>query len=224
MTLIRDSFHRLFPGQEFPYQTYLEYNRRLADFNANIRLQNNTIYLHLNLQWKDIDEEIKIGLIQSLLLKILKRKGHTSNIELYSNFIKSIPILTFKTKSDPVLEDSFQRVSQQFSVIFQGQLEKPNLQWGEVSFRKLAHYNFHNDTVTVSSTFQEASRAVLDYLMYHELLHKHYTFEQRNGRSAYHTREFREAERLYPQQKEMEGEINRWVKKKRIKPAFWRFW
>jgi hypothetical protein len=225
MSIIQESYYRLFQ-QPIPYQTHLEYNRRLAPFNANIRRQNNTIFLHLNLQWKDIDEEIKIGLIQQLLLKILKKKGNTSNIELYHNFIKSIPILTPKVKSDPTLENSFHRVNLLFQQFFGCLLEQPNLQWGEASFRKLAHYNFHADGITVSSLFKEASVAspqLLDYLMYHELLHKHYKFEQRNGRSAYHTREFKEAERKYPQYKEVERQVNSLVRSKRRR-NFWRWW
>ncbi len=220
MNLIHESHSRLFPSKPFPYQTHVEYNRRLSDFNANIRLRGNTIYLHLNLQWKDIDEEIKIGLIQSLLLRLFKERRTTSNIQLYNNFIKNIPILTPKTKSDPILEQSFQRVNERF---FDYQMERPNLQWGKASFRQLAHYNFHDDNVTVSSLFQDVPLEVIDYLMYHELLHKFYKFEHRNGRSAYHTREFKEAEQRYPNQKGTERQLNLIVQKK-CRKSFWRLW
>ncbi len=224
-TIVHQSFQRLFPGKEFPYNTHLEYNRRLNDFNANIRKHNNTISVHLNLQWKDIDEEIKIGLIQSLLLKILKEKDRktTPNIELYHNFIKNIPILTPKTRTDSALEASFQRVNQLFQQFFDQGLEQPNLQWGEAAFRKLAHYNFHDDSITVSSLFKDTTPEVLDYLMYHELLHKFYKFEHRNGRSAYHTREFKEAERRYPNYKDVEKQISKITQKRRIS-SFWNWW
>ncbi len=49
MNLIQESFSRLFPDKEFSYQTEMEYNRRLADFNANIFLYNNKIRVNLNL-------------------------------------------------------------------------------------------------------------------------------------------------------------------------------
>ena len=111
MDIIQNSFDRLFPDNEFHYETEMEYNRRLGDFNANISLIRNKIKVNLNLQWKDIDNEIKIGLIQHLLLKIFKKKINTTNIDLYNNFVKNIPLLTPKTKSDPLLEASFQRVN-----------------------------------------------------------------------------------------------------------------
>ena len=76
MDLIQESFQRLYPGIAFDYTPKLEYNRRLSDFNANISYdkRNKIIKINLNLQWKDIDDEIKIGLIQHLLSKIFKSK------------------------------------------------------------------------------------------------------------------------------------------------------
>jgi hypothetical protein len=210
MNLIQESYQRLFPEKEFPYQTYLEYNRRLSDFNANIHFDRKKISLHLNLQWKDIDDEIKIGLIQTLLLKIFKKKkSNTQNINLYNNFVRNIPILTEKTKSDPVLAESFYRVNQGF---FFNQIEKPNLTWGSDSKRKLASYNFHDDTVTVSTIFKDSKQEILDYLMYHELLHKYHKFKHKNGRSFYHTKEFKEDENIFPNKTQLEQEINQIIR------------
>ncbi|MBI2146518.1 hypothetical protein HYU22_04205 [Candidatus Woesearchaeota archaeon] len=219
MNLIEESFRRLFPGKGFFYQSDLEYNRRLSSFNANIRKSNNKLTLRLNLQWKDIDDEIKIGLIQHLLLKMFKERKNTPNIDLYNNFIKNIPLLTPKTESDPVLENSFQRVNQRF---FEHQVEQPNLQWGQRSFRKLASYNFHDDSITMSTLFRQARPEVLDYIMYHEMLHKHFKFKHHNGRSAFHTREFKTAESSYPRQEQIEQEIQQLVRTTRRK-NFWKW-
>lgn len=205
MNLIPESFGRLFPERQNHYDFKLQYNRKLSRFNANIRKSRDTIAVHLNLEWKKVDDEITIGLIQSLLLRILKEKKHTPNIELYNNFIKNIPSFTEKTQSHPVLEASFSRVNQRF---FADSVEKPNLMWGEASRRKLASYNFHDDTIKISSLFQHAAAEVLDYLMYHEMLHKQHTFTHRNGRSRFHSREFRQDEQAYPEQEKMEKEIS----------------
>ncbi len=221
MHLIQESFQRLFPEKEFTYEAKLNYNLRLSDFNSNIRYRGNQLEVNLNLQWKDIDNEIKIGMIQTLLLKLLKAKKNTPNIELYHNFIKNIPTLTPKTESDLVLNDSFKRVNEQF---FSNQIELPNLTWGTDSRTKLASYNFHRDVISVSTIFKTAPERVLDYLMYHELLHKWQKFQHKNGRSFYHTSEFREAEREYPQQKEVEEEIKRIIKCSSPKRRLWKWW
>jgi len=223
MNLIQESYQRLFPEKEFSYETLMEYNRRLSNFNANIKLQQNKISVNLNLQWKDIDDEIKIGLIQHLLLKIFKKKKNntTQNINLYNNFIKNIPTLTPKTKTNPLLCSSFERVNELF---FSSLLEKPNLVWGSNACRKLASYNFHDDTVTVSSIFLDAKEDVLDYLMYHELLHKYHKFKHKNGRSSFHTKAFREDESRYPQQQEIEHKIEKIIrcqKVKKVKKSLW---
>lgn len=224
MNLIEESFQRLFPEKEFPYQAEMEYNRRLADFNANIRLEPRKIKVNLNLQWKDIDQEIKIGLIQHLLLRIFKKRAHTHNIELYNNFIKNIPILTPKTQSDPTLEASFNRVNNQY---LSNSVEKPNLTWGTASFRKLASYNFHTDTITVSTIFTDAQPEILDYLMHHEMLHKHHKFKHHEGRSSFHTGAFRQDEQRYPNHRSIEKEIESIIRKKkygeRRKSGFWTF-
>ena len=213
MDLIQESFMKLFPNQAFSYATEMEYNRRLGDFNANIVLNHNKIKVNLNLQWKDIDEEIKIGLIQHLLLKIFKTKQKsTQNIEIYNHFTKNISMLTPKTKIDPFLEESFQRINRQF---LDHQVEISNLRWGKDSKRKLACYNFHSDTITVSTIFQDARQEVLDFLMYHEMLHKYYKFTHKNGRHSYHSREFKDAEKSYPNYQEIEKEIEGIIRKNR---------
>src|SRR3989338_515594 len=103
MNLIQEAYQRLFTQRQFSYLTKLEYNRRLDHFNANIKLDQTLLQVNLNLNWKDIDEEIKIGLIQHLLLKIFKNKNNNSkigilepknkstyNLQLYHNFIKEV--------------------------------------------------------------------------------------------------------------------------------------
>jgi predicted metal-dependent hydrolase len=220
MNIIQESYTRLFPDKTFIYQTYLEYNRRLSDFNANIKFHREKISVHLNLQWKDIDNEIKIGLIQHLLLKVFKKKRSTPNIDLYNNFTRNIDILIPKTNFDPILEKSFERVNSKF---FFNQLKKPNLIWGQDSRRKLASYNFHNDTVSVSTLFNNTKEEILDFLMYHELLHKHHKFKHKNGRSSFHTPQFKRDEASYPRHKEIEKEIEIIIKKKPQKRTLWNF-
>src|SRR3989344_474616 len=222
MNLIEESFQRLFPEQHFSYATELLYNRKLGHLNANIRHTPRTIAVHLNLHWKAIVNEIKIGLVQHLLLKVFKQRGRTPNIILYHNFIKNAHLVAPKTKTDPTLEASFQRMNGHF---FSNALEQPNLQWGKAAFRKLASYNFQSDTITVSTLFQQAASELLDYLLYHEMLHKHFKFRNTKERCSYHSREFREAERQYPEQEKREKEIEALIRNQqrtlRRKKGFW---
>jgi predicted metal-dependent hydrolase len=215
MNLIQESFQQLFPNKTLNYQTLLKYNKKLGDFNGNIKLLDNFLQVNMNYKWKEIDQEIQIGLIQTLLLKMFakryryKEKTPTFNINLYNNFVKKIPLLTPKTKTHPILENSFHRVNQQF---FHELLDRPNLQWGTASKAKLACYNFHNDTITVSTIFKDAPDHVLDYLIYHELLHKKQKFQFKNNRNYFHTKRFRQAEDLFPNKNQIDKEINKIIR------------
>lgn len=222
MNLIQESFQLLFPDKIFDYTPILKYNKKLGDFNSSIRLTGKILQVNLNYKWREIDPEIRIGLIQSLLLKLFARKEgckkiSTYNIEFYYQFIKKIPSFAQKKASCPLLEDSFHQLNQTY---FNSLLEKPNLVWGAASFRKLASYNFHNDTITISTIFKEAPKEILDYLIYHELLHKKQQFDYKNNRTYYHTRTFRKAENLFPDKKQIEGQINQLIKQYRKRGSF----
>ncbi len=223
MNLIQQSFQELFPTKQLTYKTILKYNKKLGDFNGNIKLQYNTLQVNMNYKWQEIDEEIQKGLIQTLLVKMFAKrfrypaKNTTFNIELYNNFVKKIPSITPKTKTDPILEASFHRVNQNQ---FYNLIDQPNLVWGTDSRRKLACYNFHNDTITVSTLFKEVKPEILDYLIYHELLHKKQKFQYKAGRNYFHTKQFRQAESQFPNQKQIEQELNKIIRKRPRKQSF----
>jgi len=215
MNLIQQAFQELFPTSELQYKTILKYNKKLGDFNANIKLNYGILQVNMNYKWQGIDDEIQKGLIQTLLVKMFGKRFRyksktTFNIELYNNFVKKIPTITPITKTNPVLEASFHRVNQNH---FYNLIDQPNLVWGTASKAKLACYNFHNDTITVSTIFQEARSDILDYLIYHELLHKKQKFKYKAGRNYFHTKKFRTAESLFPNQKQIEIEITGLIRK-----------
>ena len=112
MSLIKQSFEQLFPEKEFQFTPIIKYSKAFNSYNANIRLSKigfskHILELRISNQWKNIDDEIKIGLIQSLLLKLFKEKKTTINIDIYNNFIKNVHIAIPKKDSDPHLLQRF---------------------------------------------------------------------------------------------------------------------
>ena len=219
MSIIQESFSKLYPNKELNYNIKLKYSRRFNDFNANVRMQYNDLEFNLSRKWKNIDDEIKIGLLQSLLNKIFKTKIKTSNIDLYNIFIKKLHLSIPKTKTDPILEDSFNRINEKY---FYGIIEKPNLVWGVNSIRQLGVYNYQTDTITISSIFKQHIE-LLDYIMYHEMLHKKHKFINKNNRNYHHTKEFKKKEKEFENAKDMEKLIRIITARKRIKRLFWPF-
>ena len=215
MNLIEKAFNGLFPNQEFNYHYSINYSGRFKDYNANVRLYKNKLEFNLSKKWRSINPEIRIGLIQELLLKILNKKAKTNNIDLYNSFIKNLHISIPKTKSDPILEDSFNRIDQKY---FFSALEIPNLKWGRESFHKLGSYEYQTDTITISSIFRKLADAeVLDYIMYHELLHKKHKFKTTNQKTYAHTKKFKQDEKKFENYALIEKKIKLICSKTKLK-------
>ena len=211
--LIRESFQQLYPDKEPKYNFSLKYSRKFKPYNANVKLRGNNLSFHLSKEWKKISKEIQIGLIQELLTKILKDKKRTMNMELYNLFMKNVHLAVPKTKTDEVLEESFNRVNE---IYFNEMLDKPNLQWGNDSTSKLGSYEYGSDTITISTIFKSAQQELLDYVMYHEMLHKKFKFQNKNGRNLHHSNEFKKMEAKFENRNLIEKEISKLARKHRF--------
>ena len=227
-TLVHEAYQLLYPDKQLPYEPSLRYSGRFKDYNANVRLHRDVLEFRLCRKWTEVSPEIQIGLLQSLLLRLFRDKRKTLYTDLYNNFVKSLHLAIPKTKNDPVLEVVFERVNENY---FTGILERPNLEWGSFSKRKLASYNYKTDTISVSTVFQHVQDpALLDYVMYHEMLHKKEKFNCAGSRNHFHTTEFRRKERLFEDWEAVEQRLNRAVSRARWKEAddatpslpFWR--
>ncbi len=105
------------------------------------------------------------------------------------------------------LAAAFERVN---AAYFDGRLSRPTLTWGRgFTMRKFGHYDAVHDTVLVSATLDAADVAswLVDYIVYHELLHRELGVAWRNGRRAMHTPEFRQAERRFRRLREAEAAL-----------------
>jgi len=90
MEIIKEAFSRLYPGKDFDYDCSVRYSGKYGAYNAGIRKSSGRMELSLSKKWKDIDEEILIGLAQSLLLKLFNDKKKTMNVDLYNNFVRNL--------------------------------------------------------------------------------------------------------------------------------------
>ena len=93
----------------------------------------------------------------------------------------------------------FERVNREY---FEGRVERPRLVWNStLTRRKLGHYQPASDTVLISITLDQPGipEAVIDFVMYHELLHKDLGIPIVNGRRQAHSPAFRRAEKKFRQ-------------------------
>jgi len=215
--MIEEAFMELFPEKEFSYSGKIKYSGRFKGFNANIKLNRFTknIVFNLSKNWRSIDRNIKMGLLQELMCRMFKKRAKTTNMDLYNIFIKQAHLAVPKTKSHPILEDSFNRVNDNF---FAGMIDLPNLAVSE-GLRTLGHYDYGTDTVSVTKHVLDYQDC-LDYVMYHELLHKKHKFKTKNGRHFHHTSEFRKKEKEFPDAEEIENKLSRILSKRKLRSWF----
>jgi len=107
------------------------------------------------------------------------------------------------------LDSVFQRLNQQF---FDGLLAQPLLGWSRrLSRGMLGHFDPSHNAIVISRIFDQprTPELTLDYVMFHEMLHLRYPVDHAGVRRRVHTREFREAERKFPQLKEAKELLKR---------------
>ncbi len=202
--LVQIAYEALWPEETLAYDTRVRYSGHFKGYNASIRLSRNTITVSLSRQWKGISPDIQVGLVQELLVRLLKKKKHTLNMDLYQNFLKQVHKVVPKTKTHPVLHDRFIRLNELY---FHGLMELPNFAIHD-STRKLGTYEYGTDTISITKSLLQ-DMELLDYVLYHEMLHKKFKFTGRAGRHHHHTREFREWEQNYPGAAQLEKRLSR---------------
>lgn len=216
MNLVETAYKELYPENPLLKDCVLKYSGRFRGFNANVRMTSAELIVNMSRQWKTVSPDIQKGLIQELLVRVFKNKKQTLHMDLYHHFIKSMSKVAPKTRTHPVLEESFERVNNAF---FTGMIEKPNLKIGN-GVNRLGTYEYATDTVSISKILLEHPE-LLDYVMYHELLHKKHQYKSNSGRHTHHTHAFRKEEQKFPNADILEGELNKLVRKNKRMLSFW---
>lgn len=106
------------------------------------------------------------------------------------------------------LDESFARVN---AACFGGAMPRPKLEWNRaLTGRKFGHYRFSTDTVmlSVSLDMPDVPALAVDFVMYHELLHKRHGVIMVNGRRIAHSAAFRADERRFARYEEAERLLN----------------
>jgi hypothetical protein len=107
------------------------------------------------------------------------------------------------------LGDAFDRVNTGY---LGGQCARPCLTWSRAfTGRKFGHYDPVHDTVMISASLdsQQVPKYVVDYVVYHELLHKKHGANWSNGRRYVHTLEFKRDERRFSRYAEAEAVLSK---------------
>jgi hypothetical protein len=134
--------------------------------------------------------------------------------EEYSSVLLDLDLIAEVIAENP--QGNFYNLNQLFDKVnyeyFAARLVKPRLAWSQIkTYRKLGHYEPARDRVVISMSLDSAKvpQFVIEFVLYHELLHKHHGTKWVNGRRMVHTPEFRVDERKFKLYKQADG----WLKK-----------
>jgi len=97
------------------------------------------------------------------------------------------------------LEEIFDDLNRRF---FHGLMGRPQLTWSREHARnRLGHYDPAHNAIVISRVFDDprVPRYVVEYILYHEMLHLKHPVKLRGSRRCVHSREFVEEENLFPE-------------------------
>jgi hypothetical protein len=103
----------------------------------------------------------------------------------------------------------FERLNKDY---FGAALDPPKLGWSRRTTTALfGHYDKDHQSITISRTLDsdDVPAFVLDYVLFHEMLHLVYDVKYKNRRRCVHGPEFKRHEGIFPRFKEAQG----WLKK-----------
>lgn len=218
-------------AQDFYQSSVAPLEIQLVGMNALWRLRDyiNGRILRIHIGFINADQTIWKAILADILMG---RSGGRSNTnrqivdeftmsEDFSNVIFEIESLaappapmTLGRAHD--LEESFARVNRTY---FNGQMARPILTWNQtLTTSKFGHYQPSRDTVMISVSLDnpEVPTRLVDYVMYHELLHKKHGGTIVNGRRVFHGPDFRADERLFESWEEAEKLLTRIARKQRL--------
>ena len=107
------------------------------------------------------------------------------------------------------LEEVFERLNARF---FDGLLGRPQLGWSRNASRhQLGHFDPSHNAIVISRVFDRPRSPLLalEYVMFHEMLHLRFPVDHSKARRCVHTKEFKAAEKQFPDFREAKELLKR---------------
>lgn len=93
---------------------------------------------------------------------------------------------------------------------FNGLMARPRLGWSVRTSRSvLGHYDPSHHTIVITNLLDshKVSELAVRYVLFHEMLHLRFPVQHRGAKRCVHTREFKNAERMFKDYKKAQQEL-----------------
>ena len=196
--------------------------------NHTIRVRDGVVFVRIAEICRQMPPNAQKALAFILVAKLLRKKVSPEAREIYSGFVKTQEIRTLATENKRArgrkiissangdvydLGEIFARLNRNY---FQDKLPKPVLSWSaRKTYRILGHHDSTHETIVISKSLDDKKVPpfVVEYVVFHEMLHIFHPTEHRDGRRYNHTPQFRRNERKFAYFEEAEKWIEQNVKK-----------
>lgn len=177
--------------------------------NSRIRLRDGWLIVRISDVLIDAPFEFHRALASILIRKLFRRRMLKNDLDIYQSYLKQAHIheksvanrrargrkVVTTAKGEVYdLDNIFVFLNQ---VYFESSLPKPVLTWSaKKTFRILGHHDSTHETVAISKSLDDkrVPRFVVEYVVYHEMLHIKHPTVHHNGRRYNHTLAFRRDE------------------------------
>ncbi len=185
-----------------------------ANLNNTIRLRQGRLLVRLSDLLEGAPETVVRSIAHILLAKMYRKpvdRGHAARYRKYvgshevvgkAHLVRQIrgrkrlrPPQGIVYDLDAIFED----LNRKF---FHGLLGRPQMGWSPLRTRRiLGHYDPAHNAIVISRIFDHPAipRYVLEYIVYHEMLHLKHPVRMRGSRRCVHSAEFQAEENLFPQ-------------------------
>jgi hypothetical protein len=192
--------------------------------NHTIRIRDGKAFVRIAEICRDMPAEAHRGLAYILVSKLMRRRVSEAMQRAYNDFIRSAHIRERANENRRVngrkvvtsskgevydLNEMFDSLNFWY---FGGKLSKPTLTWSaKNTYRILGHHDSTHDTVSISRSLDDKKvpAYVVEYVLFHEMLHIAHPTRHVNGRRYNHTAAFRRDERRFTHYEAAE----RWIEK-----------
>jgi predicted metal-dependent hydrolase len=220
--IFQESYSELRPGTSLPELKIDFY--AFANVNNTIRLRNGRLLVRLSDLLEGAPENVLRAIAHILLAKMYRKPIDRTMSARYRRYVGSHEIvhkahLVRQMRGRKLLrsprghyydlDEIFEELNTRF---FHGLMARPRMSWSQSKTRRiLGHYDPAHNAIIISRIFDHpaAPRFVLEYIVYHEMLHLKHPVKLRGSRRCVHSAEFQAEEKLFPRADEAEKFLKR---------------
>jgi predicted metal-dependent hydrolase len=211
LEVFQETYRELRPGASVP-ELRIEFFA-FANVNNTIRLREGRLLVRLSDLLEGAPDTVLRAIAHILLAKMYRQPIDRGQAARYRKYVASHEIvrkthlvrqIRGRKRLRPArgyfydLDAIFEELNTRF---FHGLMARPRMSWSQTRTRRiLGHYDPAHNAIIISRIFDHFAvpAYVVEYIVYHEMLHLKHPVKLRGSRRCVHSPEFQAEEKLFP--------------------------